>query len=57
MNQEGVIISDLGESPPFFMLFPYFVYSAHLAQFTHGSSLLMEKSLLMGESKAEKSPW
>ena len=39
------------------MLFPYFVYSAHLAQFTRGSSLLMEKSLLMGKSKAEKSPW
>ena len=29
----------------FFMLFPYFIYITHFTKFTHGSSLLMERSL------------
>ena len=40
-----------------FMLFSYFVYILHFTKFTHGSSLFMEKSLLMEKSKAEESPW
>ena len=40
-----------------FMLFSYFVYIVHFTKFTHGSSLFMEKSLLMEKSKAEESPW
>ena len=40
-----------------FMLFPYFVYIAHFPKFTRGSSLFMEKSLLMEKSTAEESPW
>ena len=39
------------------MLFPYFVYIAHFPKFTRGSSLFMEKSLLMEKSTAEESPW
>ena len=34
------------------MLFPYFVYIAHLTKFTRGSSLLMEKSLLIEKIKS-----
>ena len=63
MNQEGVIISYLGDSPKrifaaiahlFFILFAHFVY---LTKFTKESSLLMEKSLLIKISKAEENPW
>ena len=66
MNQEGVIISYLGDSPKriftaiahlFFILFAHFVYIAHLTKFTKESSLLMEKSLLMEILKAEENPW
>ena len=66
MNQEGVIISYLGDSPKkiftaiahlFFILFAHFVYIAHLTKFTKESSLLMEKSLLMEISKAEENRW
>ena len=66
MNQEGVIISYLGDSLKrifmaiaylFFILFVHFVYIAHLTKFTKESSLLMEKSLLMEISKAEENPW
>ena len=66
MNQEGVIISYLGDSPKriftaiahlFFILFAHFVYIAHLTKFTKESSLLMEKSLLVEISKAEENPW
>ena len=66
MNQEGVIISYLGDSLKrifmaiahlFFILFAHFVYIAHLTKFTKESSLLMEKSLLMEISKAEENPW
>ena len=39
------------------MLFPSFVYIAHFPKFTRGSSLFMEKSLLMEKSTAEESPW
>ena len=39
------------------MLFPYFVYIAHFTKFTRGSSLVLEKSLLMEKSTAEESPW
>ena len=39
------------------MLFPYFVYIAHFTKFTRGSSLFMEKSLLMDKSTAVESPW
>ena len=39
------------------MLFPYFDYIAHFTKFTRGSSLFMEKSLLVEKSKAEESPW
>ena len=38
------------------MSFPYFVYIAHLTNFTRGSSLFLKKSLLMEKSKAEESP-
>ena len=34
------------------MLFPYIVYIAHLTKFTRGSSLLMEKSLLIEKIKS-----
>lgn len=55
VNQEGVIILDLGESPggnfssnhsswgSFFMLFLYLVHIAHLTKFTGGSPLLIKK--------------
>ena len=33
-----------------------FCYIAHSTKFTRGSSLLLEKSLLMEKSKAEESP-
>ena len=36
------------------MLYPYFVYIAHSTKFTCGSSLLMEKSLLMENQKRKK---
>ena len=65
MNQEGVIISYLGDSPKriftaiahlFFILFARFVYIAHLTKFTKESSLLMEKPLLMEISNQKKIP-
>ena len=68
INQEGVIISDLGESPGgifaatahfgarFSCYFPFFVYIAHFTKFTGGSSLLKERLLLIEKSKAEESP-
>ena len=39
------------------MLFAYFVYIAQLTKFRRGSSLLMEKFLLMEKTKAEERPW
>ena len=40
------------------MLFAYFVILHRaLEKFTQGSSLPMEKSLLVKKSKAEESPW
>ena len=66
MNQEGVIISYLGDSLKrifmaiahlFFILFAHFVYIAHLTKFIKESSLLMEKYLPMEISKAEENPW
>ena len=58
INLEGVRISDLSEPlgkfpgnrscwGSIFVLFPYFVYIAHLTKFTRGSSLLTEKSLFI----------
>ena len=40
----------------FKILFAYFVCIAHFTKFTCGSSLPMEKSLLLEKSKAEESP-
>ena len=45
------------QQPLILKLFPYFVYTAHLTKFTRGSSLFIEKSLLLEKSKAEESPW
>ena len=65
MNQEGVIISYLGDSPKriftaiarlFFILFAHFVYIAHLTKFTEESSLLMENLCSWKYQKQKKIP-
>ena len=40
-----------------FHLISIFFYIAHFTKFKRGSSLFMEKSLLVEKSKAEETPW
>ena len=61
VNQEGVIISDLGESSreifaatTHAVVISIFSCTAHFTKFTHGSSLLMEKSTLLENQKQKE---